>query len=153
MDQTKFIFLGFCFWACAAVAGEAKGRPQALPERTFKICGRSVKLEVARSDEERSLGLGHRDSLPKGKGMLFVFEYAAPLTFWMKDVAFDIDIGFFGNDGRLQRAMTMKGESPLKREEALPRYDSLGNSRYAVELPAGFFKPADAKSCRLAPLP
>ena len=53
-------------------------------ERDGKIIA-VVKAEVARTSEERSLGLMHRKKLPDGEGMLFVFEKDDVLSFWMKN--------------------------------------------------------------------
>ena len=127
--------------------------PQKLTQKTHLICGRKVALEMAVTPEERRIGLMERDGLAPGKGMAFVFEKPQQLTFWMKNVPFDIDIGFFDAHGKLLSFETMKGESPLVREDALARYSSSGLSRYAVELPKGFFRAGDHKSCQLSPLP
>lgn len=71
---------------------------QALPTATIR--GQAVTLEVARTPEEQTLGLGDRDALPWGRGMLFLYEQPALLTFWMKGMRFDIDIVWI-RDGRI----------------------------------------------------
>jgi hypothetical protein len=43
----------------------------------------------------------HRDSMPLGKGMLFVFEEPGPQKFWMKNTRIPLDIGYFSPEGRL----------------------------------------------------
>jgi hypothetical protein len=43
----------------------------------------------------------NRDSLPDGKGMLFVFEKPGPQRFWMKNTRIPLDIGYFSPNGKL----------------------------------------------------
>jgi uncharacterized membrane protein (UPF0127 family) len=47
---------------------------------------------VASSSEQQSLGLGQRDSLPAGEGMLFPFSAPGNYGFWMKDMRFPLDM-------------------------------------------------------------
>jgi uncharacterized protein len=51
-----------------------------------------IPIEVADSDEERSLGLSRRESLLEGNGLLFIFEIPGSYGFWMKEMRFPIDI-------------------------------------------------------------
>lgn len=144
MKSKIFVMLSF---VGAAQAAELK-------QGTFNVCGRSVKMDIARTEAERSKGLGHRTGIAAGHGMVFVFERPQPLVFWMKDVPFDIDIGFFDSKGKLLSALTMAGASPLVRDEALPRYPGPENSQFAVEVPPGFFTRRKASSpCYLKPTP
>lgn len=135
------------------LSGSAWASPQKLKSRPFKICGRAVKLEVASTPDERSIGLMDRAGIPAGHGMIFVFEDSQKLFFWMKNVPFDIDIGFFDSKGRLKSFTTMLGTSPLMKDEVLPRYEGPDLALYAIEMPKGFFKKTDSKSCTLSPLP
>jgi hypothetical protein len=58
----------------------------------LQINGRSFSLQIAKTEQERELGLGNRSSLPADQGMLFVFPQVQPECFWMKDMHFSIDI-------------------------------------------------------------
>ena len=49
-------------------------------------------VKVARSNEERRLGLMHLTQLPKDRGMLFVFESDVTGGFWMKNTLIPLDI-------------------------------------------------------------
>ena len=53
---------------------------------------KTLNIEVADTDDERMQGLSDRDSLPRGSGMLFIFEKPGVHGFWMKDMRFPIDI-------------------------------------------------------------
>lgn len=135
-----------------ARAENIEGRPQKLPTMSVSVCGRRLLVEVAETEEQREIGLMHREGIARGTGMLFAFNAPRPLVFWMHNVPFDIDIGFFDARGRMLNSMTMKGTSPLQNASALPRYPSSGDALFAVEAPAGWF--AGTKiGCRLTPLP
>src|SRR5690554_3291083 len=53
-----------------------------------------VLAEVARTAEERRVGLSFRQSLPKNQGMLFVFDGEVVPSFWMKDTLIPLDLIF-----------------------------------------------------------
>lgn len=56
-------------------------------------------VEVVESYSELERGLGGRERLPRGSGMLFLYSSPGYHTFWMKGMNFPIDIiGFDNND-------------------------------------------------------
>jgi len=59
--------------------------------------GEEIPVEVADTLKKRSLGLGKRNSLKKGWGMLFVFEKRKLHRFWMKDMQFSLDVIWLDN--------------------------------------------------------
>ena len=61
------------------------------------VKGVTIPVEVSDSPAKRFLGLGNRDSLRAGWGMLFVFEDLKPHRFWMKKMRFPIDIIWLHN--------------------------------------------------------
>jgi uncharacterized membrane protein (UPF0127 family) len=138
-----------------AFASEAKN--ERLSEiKSFKVCGRSFKLEIARSEAERNKGLMFRKSVAADEGMLFVFEAPEAQTFWMKNVPIALDILFFDAKGKVINTATMAAESPLVQDLFLKRYSSDRPSQFVVELKDGIlktFKPHELKTCTLSPLP
>jgi uncharacterized membrane protein (UPF0127 family) len=144
----------FAVFAASAHAGVEDGKPNTgLKTTVYKVCGKTLELEEARTPAERQVGLMHRESVPQGKGMLFIFDYAEPMSFWMKNVPFDIDIAFFDSQGKLLNTHTMSGTSPLIKDMALPLYKSEGAALYAVEVAPGFYSKLQLKNCKLNPLP
>lgn len=115
------------------------------------VCGQKLQLEVADDDNERMMGLMYRTEIKAGHGMIFIFPRAERQAFWMKNVPFDIDIGYFDARGKLLNAVTMLGTSPLQTSESLPNYPSKGAVLYAVEVPAGFYA-RHKKNCVLKKL-
>ena len=114
----------------------------AKPDTTVTRAGR-VKLgvgqsdlwvEVADNDAARQQGLMFRREIPEDEGMLFVFEYPQPLSFWMKNTYLPLDIAYVGQDGAILNILAMK---PL---DEGPRYNSKGPAMYAIEANQGWFK-------------
>ncbi len=68
---------------------------QALPVGAMTVLGgKTVELEVTRSPEEQALGLMYRENLPDDRGMLFSFNPARTVRFWMKNVVIPLDMVF-----------------------------------------------------------
>jgi uncharacterized membrane protein (UPF0127 family) len=61
------------------------------------------EVEIAVTDEERSLGLMFRRELPEGRGMLFDFRSEGPVTMWMKNTYVSLDMIFIRADGTIAR--------------------------------------------------
>lgn len=141
-------FLSLALTACVSRAEPAK-----LKEiKSVVVCGKTLNAEIARSDEDRARGLMGRRGIKNPHAMIFVFGEEAPRSFWMKNVPFDIDIGFFDAKGGYVSHTTMRGTSPLQREDALPSYRSAAPAKYAVEVSQGFFTKVNTGGCRLSPL-
>ncbi|MEM1309740.1 MAG: DUF192 domain-containing protein [Cyanobacteria bacterium P01_D01_bin.71] len=56
-----------------------------------------IGLEVAKTPQQQATGLMARESLPDDRGMLFPFEPARPVSFWMKNVLIPLDMVFIQN--------------------------------------------------------
>lgn len=108
---------------------------------TIKIGQKSMKVELALSQEERSHGLMHIHKLPKGiDGMLFVFPKEEPLSFWMKNTFIDLSIAFIDSSGKIINIQDMKATSLMTLESSLPHYRSPGVAKYALEVPVHWFE-------------
>jgi uncharacterized membrane protein (UPF0127 family) len=94
----------------------------------------SVIVEIADDPEERSQGLMNRAILPPDQGMLFMFQAAEPLTFWMKNTLIPLDIIFFDGQGNVIGSDSMV---PCTEDPCL-RYTSSGPAVIALEVNAGF---------------
>ena len=60
-------------------------------------------VEVARTQEEQAHGLMNRQSMPADHGMIFPYEPAQAVAFWMKDTLIPLDIIFIAPGGRIMR--------------------------------------------------
>lgn len=61
----------------------------------------AFQVEIADDEAEREHGLMYRTALAPDRGMLFIFEDAAPRAFWMKNTYIPLDILYIGADGRI----------------------------------------------------
>lgn len=62
-----------------------------------EIGNQVIQLEVAQTSQEQATGLMYRKSLADNRGMLFPFDPPRPVSFWMKNVEFPLDMVFVRN--------------------------------------------------------
>lgn len=125
-----FILLGLLFYK-----GEVKAPGTELRVATAKIKDVEFRLEVADTPAARAKGLGGRQGINPGEGMLFVFDTPDIECFWMKDVSFSIDILWFDADKKLIYAVPELSPSTYPDNVCPPL-----PSQYVIELPAGTAK-------------
>lgn len=135
----KMIFTALLL-SCSGVAGSAfaqaavssQGQAQQLPSTPISAGMHLIKAEVAKTFEQRQIGLMHRPSMPQNEGMLFVFEEANPQCFWMKNTLIPLSIAFVADDGTVVNVADMKPMSEQSKCSAKP-------VRYALEMNQGWF--------------
>jgi uncharacterized membrane protein (UPF0127 family) len=99
----------------------------------------TVHVEVARSAEQRTMGLMERRSLADTAGMLFVYTDDQPATagFWMYRTHIPLDIAFADSTGRIVAVRQMiPCEAQLS--AGCPTYEPGQAYRIALEVNAGF---------------
>lgn len=99
---------------------------------TLNLNGHSIALERVADDPARQKGLSGRDSLPKDRGMLFVFNRDQAGCFWMKDMRFPLDIVWL--DMSKQVVQIAAHVSPLTYPRSFCPSDP---ATYVIELNAG----------------
>ena len=103
-----------------------------LATTTLTIGTHKLTAEVATTAEQRQTGLMNRFSLKPDHGMLFVFERAEPLSFWMRNTFIALSIAFISADGTI-----------LNIEDMQPQTDdphwSKGAALYTLEMKKGWF--------------
>jgi uncharacterized membrane protein (UPF0127 family) len=92
----------------------------------FKI----EKLPLSNTPEKRQKGLSNMDDI--GAGMIFTWDEAKILSFWMKETKIALSIGFFDKNGELFQIEDLK---PYSLEL---RY-SKKEAKFALELKQGDF--------------
>ena len=114
------------FIAACAVVLTLTGPARAAGEATIEIISKTgvhpFAVELATNDAERARGLMFRKQLPEGRGMLFDFQSAQLVSFWMHNTYISLDMIFIGSDGRILRIS----------EDATPLSDQLIPSIYPV---------------------
>lgn len=71
----------------------------------------TIDAHVARTREQRSLGLMHRTELEPDEGMLFVCDDCEVQAFWMKDTPLALSIAFLDVDGTIVHLDDMEPNS------------------------------------------
>nr|WP_155706505.1 DUF192 domain-containing protein [Gloeocapsopsis dulcis] len=97
------------------------------------IAGRKISLEVARTPREQAIGLMYRDTIADDRGMLFVFEPARPVGFWMKNVRFPLDMIFLENG----QVKAIAPAVPPCKTEPCPTYGPETPINQVIELRGG----------------
>jgi uncharacterized membrane protein (UPF0127 family) len=90
-----------------------------------------VKVELARTNRERALGLMFRKVMPADAGMLFLFDHDEVQSFWMKNTFIPLDMIFISAD--LKVVGVVENAEPHTTE---PRTVGLP-SRFVLEVNAG----------------
>jgi len=112
--------------------GTAFDTPQQLPTVALSAGMHRISAEVARTPEQRAIGLMHRRSMPQHAGMIFVFERPEPLCFWMKNTLIPLSIAFLLDDGTILNTEEMKPQTHNSHCSTQP-------ARYALEMNGGWF--------------
>ena len=95
-----------------------------------------LTVEIADTARTRAQGLMGRKELPKGHGMLFIYEEAQRLTFWMKNTWIPLSIAFFDEDQICINVLDM--DPPIG--ETFIKYRSTAPALYALEVAQGWFE-------------
>jgi len=95
----------------------------------IEINGKTYKVELAQTEEEKEKGLMGVRELPKDEGMLFDYNEPQQVSFWMKDTPLALDIIFINEYGEVLSVQEGKpnDETPIIED----------NVCYVLELNAG----------------
>ena len=92
----------------------------------------SIRAEIVSDPRRRELGLMGRKHLSENSGMLFVFGFERPMTFWMANTYIPLQIAFIKGDGTIGQIESMV---PLSTRAV----NSKSRYRYALEVNDGWF--------------
>lgn len=120
---------------CLAPSAFARdgGMAQSLPSVEIRVGEATLQVEVADDGDERYTGLGFRDAMDEGAGMLFVYPGERPLTFTMRDTRIPLSIAFVSEDLVINEIHDM----PVGPNQLFP---SDKPAKYALETNLGWFE-------------
>ncbi len=126
--------LGLVFVSSAlALAAYAQSSPQInLPRIKLQAGMFQIDVQVAQTQEQRSMGLMYRTEMPQHEGMLFVFEQPATQCFWMKNTLLPLTAAFVSDDGTIVNLADMKPQTTDSHCSEKP-------VRFVLEMHQGWF--------------
>lgn len=105
-------------------------------KKEIQVGTKKIQVEIVTSPTSLTLGLSGRDSIG-ADGMLFVFDRKRVVSFWMKEMKFDIDMIFIA-DGKIEKiSENVPRPTPGTKLEELPLYTSDVPVNAVLEIPAG----------------
>lgn len=122
----------------------ASGQVVAESKNLLKIIGNDgvakaeIEIEIVDDKEERSKGLGYRESLATNSGMLFIHEDSQKYTYWMKGMQFPIDIMWLKGDTIADIIPNIPPPIAGQSDDTLERYASTVEVDRVLETNAGF---------------
>lgn len=113
--------------------------PVTPPQRADIVVGETtLDVQLATTPSLQQLGLGYRNGLDEGTGMLFVFSEAGDRTFWMKGMRFCLDIVWI-EGGEIQGAAENVCPDPEGTSDGdRARFSSPVPVTYVLEVPGGW---------------
>ncbi|NQT07335.1 MAG: DUF192 domain-containing protein [Candidatus Omnitrophica bacterium] len=105
-----------------------------LDSLDIKVGGVELVVEIAADRMAREQGLMHREVLPEGMGMLFVFPDRREVRLWMKDTLIPLSAAFIDTDGRIMQIEHMEKTRSTK------VYRSNEMVKFSLEVPLGWFE-------------
>ncbi len=122
----------WAMWAMFAGTTAHAQEPQALPTVSLQAGFHRVTAQLARTPEQRQIGLMFRKTMPEHEGMLFFFDAAGVQCFWMKNTLLPLSAAFLRDDGSIVNIVDMKPQS-------LDSHCSKEPVRYVLEMNQGWF--------------
>ncbi len=98
--------------------------------------GTIISAEIADTPAKRSQGLMFRTNMPHNHGMLFIFRKSNFWTFWMKNTKMSLDIIWIDASKKVVH-IEPNVSICTRTDEGCPRYHTLKESLYVLELKAG----------------
>ncbi|MBY0473156.1 DUF192 domain-containing protein [Patescibacteria group bacterium] len=129
--------LGVCVYLYNAHTTQLQPNP-GLPMKIITIGEKSIQVEIASNDAQRQQGLSDRTSLATGRGMLFIFDPARKVWFWMKDMYFSIDMIFADDKGSIVKIVRNASPESYSQHQPPQIFPSDASVRYVLEVPAGY---------------
>jgi uncharacterized protein len=106
--------------------------PQALATIPLEAGFHRITAQLARTPDQRQIGLMFRKTMPDHEGMLFVFDEPTVQCFWMKNTLLPLSAAFLRDDGSIVNVVDMQPQT-------LDSHCSKEPVRYVLEMNQGWF--------------
>jgi uncharacterized membrane protein (UPF0127 family) len=118
------------------ISQELRSESDGYQHVNVTLNGMLLVADIAATDEQRTKGLSVKDRLDENEAMLFVFDYEAQHTFWMKNMKFPIDIIWINSDKTV--VYIEHNVEPCSSEIFCPVFRPDHDSLYVLETVGGF---------------
>lgn len=127
----------FCLLAFILFLSACGQKSLIFEQQTYNLAGVDFVLDLAKTPQAYRQGLSNRASLEKNQGMLFIYPEKQNLSFWMKEMNFDIDLVWL-LEGKIMAYIENMPKPPENIAlKDLPLYTSPMPVNQVLELPAG----------------
>ena len=99
--------------------------------------GVKINAETMRSEAELLRGLMFRESLPAGRGMLFIHPKENTFRYWMYQTKIPLDLIWMDHDRRIVEMSLDTPPCTSSSATACPNYGGNFKSKYVLEVNAG----------------
>lgn len=120
------------FAVLLGAAAQAQDGPQKLDSIQLTAGMHLIHAQLARTPDERSIGLMFRSTMAANEGMLFAFEVPGQQCFWMKNTLLPLSAAFVADDGSIVNIEDMKPQT-------LDSHCSAKPVRFVLEMNQGWF--------------
>jgi uncharacterized membrane protein (UPF0127 family) len=103
-------------------------------EITCSLSNKEIKTTLCTTKNSQEKGYSLFSEPSDSEGLLFIYDYELPLSFWMKGVNFDLDIIFFNSNREYLNHFTM---SKYNKKNPI-YYNSKKPAQFALELKSGW---------------
>ena len=93
-----------------------------------------IKIKIAKTQEEKEIGLMWVKKMDKNEGMIFVYDEDVQYAFWMKNTFIPLDLIFINSYGQILEILKA---DPCKQEPCLV-YAPKNKYRYVLEMNQNF---------------
>ena len=113
-------------------AATTESAPQ-LPTQLLRLGNSTLEVEIAATNQSRQRGLMHRHVMAEEHGMLFVFEQAERLCFWMRNTYIPLSIAYLDKDATIIEIFDMQALDERSVCSTAP-------AQFALEVNQGWFE-------------
>ncbi|SUA65467.1 DUF192 domain-containing protein [Oligella urethralis] len=113
-------------------AATTESAPQ-LPTQLLRLGNSTLEVEIAATNQSRQRGLMHRHVMAEERGMLFVFEQAERLCFWMRNTYIPLSIAYLDKDATIIEIFDMQALDERSVCSTAP-------AQFALEVNQGWFE-------------
>jgi uncharacterized membrane protein (UPF0127 family) len=135
--MSKFLIIVLVLASASVFFFLGKARPS-KQQPYLTIGAKSLKIEIAKTPEQRQKGLSDRQALCPDCGLLFIFDQPGVYPFWMRRMHFDIDMIWINGEEIID--ITHSAKKPVPEEFDSPKqiYQSRAPVDKVLEVNAGW---------------